>query len=123
MERHREASQVGFAELKETDDDRANIGGIIGTQIVGQQLAQCILTDHQDVDCRPMIGFIIVAPIVSLFTSGRCSGYYCFANHWYACIGPMFNKRLIKVIYRPLIPDIRALVGPAFIDRSLLPQY
>ena len=32
--------QVGFAELKETADDRANIGGtIIGAPIVGQQLA------------------------------------------------------------------------------------
>ena len=36
-------SQVGFAELKETADDRANIGGtIIGAPIVGQQLAQKI---------------------------------------------------------------------------------
>ena len=33
-------SQVGFAELKETADDRANISGtIIGAPIVGQQLA------------------------------------------------------------------------------------
>ena len=40
-------TQVGFAELKETTDDRANIGGtIIGAPIVGQQLAQYILTDH-----------------------------------------------------------------------------
>ena len=31
------ATQVGFAELKETADDRANIGGtIIGAPIVGQ---------------------------------------------------------------------------------------
>ena len=53
-------SQVGFAELKETADDRANIGGtIIGASIVGQQLAQSILTDHQDADCRPMIRRIL----------------------------------------------------------------
>ena len=53
----RAPSQVGFAELKETADDQANIGGtIIGAPIVGQQLAQYILTDHQDADCRPMIG-------------------------------------------------------------------
>ena len=32
----RPPSQVGFAELKETADDRANIGGtIIGSPIVG----------------------------------------------------------------------------------------
>ena len=49
-------THVGFAELKETADDRANIGGtIIGGPILGQQLAQYILTDHQDADCRPMI--------------------------------------------------------------------
>ena len=48
-------SEVGFAELKETADDRANIGRtIIGAPIVGQQLAQSILTDHQDADSRPM---------------------------------------------------------------------
>ena len=36
-------TQVGFAELKETADDRANIGGtIIGALIVGEQLAQYI---------------------------------------------------------------------------------
>ena len=53
-------SQVGFAKLKETADDRANIGGIIiGAPIVGQQLAQHILTDHQDVECRPMIRLIL----------------------------------------------------------------
>ena len=53
-------TQVGFAELKETADDRANIEGtIIGAPIVGQQLAQFILTDHQDADCRPMIRLIL----------------------------------------------------------------
>ena len=53
-------SQVGFAELKETADNRANIGGtIIGVLIVAQQLAQYILTDHQDADCRPMIWLIL----------------------------------------------------------------
>ena len=47
---------MGFAELKETADDRANISGtIIGALIVGQQLAQYILTEHQDAVCRPMI--------------------------------------------------------------------
>ena len=54
------STQVGFAELKETADDRANIGGtIIGAPIVGQQLAQYILTDHRDADCRPMIRLIL----------------------------------------------------------------
>ena len=53
-------SQVGFDKLKETADDRANIGGtIIGAPIVGPQLAQYILTDHQDADCRPMIRLIL----------------------------------------------------------------
>ena len=53
-------TQLGFAELKETADYRANIGGtIIGAPIVGQQLAQHILTDHQDADCRPMIRLIL----------------------------------------------------------------
>ena len=53
-------SEVRFAELKKTVDDRANIGGtIIGAPIVGQQLARYVLSDHQDVDCRPMIGLIL----------------------------------------------------------------
>ena len=48
------------AELKETADDRANIGGtIIGAPIAGQQLVQYISTDHQDADCRPMIRLIL----------------------------------------------------------------
>ena len=55
----RKISQVGFAELKETADDRADIGGtIVGAPIVGQQLAQYILSDHQDADCRRMIRLI-----------------------------------------------------------------
>ena len=29
----------------------------------------------------------------------------------------------LSFIYRPLIFDIRELVGPSFIDQSLLPQY
>ena len=54
-------TQVVFTELKEAADDRANIGGtiIIGAPIVGQQLAQYILTDHQDADSRPMIMLIL----------------------------------------------------------------
>ena len=57
-------TQVGFAELKETADDRANIGDtIIGTPIVDQNLAQYILTDHQKA--------YIVTPIVGLLTSSR----------------------------------------------------
>ena len=53
-------SQAGFAELKETADDRTNIGGsIIGAPGAGQQLAQYILTDHQDADGRPMIRLIL----------------------------------------------------------------
>ena len=52
-------TQVGFAELRKTADDRANIGDTItGAPIVGQQLAQYILTDHQDADCRPTIRLI-----------------------------------------------------------------
>ena len=54
------SSQLGFAELKKKADDQANIGGtIIGAPIVGQQLAQYILTDYQYADCRPMIGLIL----------------------------------------------------------------
>ena len=54
-------TQVGFAELKETADDQANIGGtIIGAPIVGQQLAQYILTDNQDANYRPMIRLILL---------------------------------------------------------------
>ena len=46
--------------MKETADDRANIGGtIIGAPIVGQELAQYILTDDQDVGCGPMIRLIL----------------------------------------------------------------
>ena len=48
-------SQVGFSELKETAYDRANIGA----PIVGWQLAQYILTDHQDADCGPMIRLML----------------------------------------------------------------
>ena len=86
-------TQVGFADLKETADDRATIGGtIIGAPIVGQQMAQYILTDHQDADCRPMIRLIlsrqlyaclhradvpanIVSPIIRLLALHRCLGY------------------------------------------------
>ena len=54
------STQVRFAELKKTDDDRANIGRtIIGARIVGQQLARYILSDHQDADCRPTITLIL----------------------------------------------------------------
>ena len=60
-------SQVGFAELKETADDRANIGGtIIGAPIVGQQLAQYIITDHQDAVCKPMIRLILSGQLYRL---------------------------------------------------------
>ena len=53
-------SQVGFAELKETAHDQANIGGtIIGAPIVSQRLAHYILTDDQDADYRPMIRLIL----------------------------------------------------------------
>ena len=56
----KEPSQVGFAELKETADDRANIGGtIISAPIVGQELGKYILTDHQDADCRPIFRLIL----------------------------------------------------------------
>ena len=131
-------SQVGFAELKETADDRAIIGGtIIGAPIVGQQLAQYILTDHQDADCRPMIRLIlssqlqaclhradvsanIVSPIIGLLALDRCLGYYRSTNLWFIKARPILSS---SFIYRPLIFDIHALVGPSFIDRSLLPQY
>ena len=57
---YKHLTQVGFAELKETVDDRANIGGaVIGAPNVGQQLTQYILTDHQDADCRPMIRLML----------------------------------------------------------------
>ena len=72
-------SQVGFAELKETTDDRANIGGTtFSAPIVGQQLAQYILTNHQDADCRPIIRL------------------YCRANCRLADIGPMFRLILLR---------------------------
>ena len=49
------------AQLKETTDDRANIGGTItGAPIAGQQLAQYILIDHRDADCRPVIRLIFL---------------------------------------------------------------
>ena len=45
-------SQVRFAELKETADDRANIGGIIiDAPIVGQQLAQYLYINWSS-ECR-----------------------------------------------------------------------
>ena len=67
-------TQLGFAELKKTADDRANIGvTVIGAPIVSQQLAQYILTDHQDADCRPMIRRILSR-----------QSLVC-------CIGPMFG--------------------------------
>ena len=131
-------SEVGFAELKETADDRANIGGtIIGAPIVGQQLAQYILTDHQDADCRPMIRLIlsrqmsgclhradvpanILSPIIGLLALELCLGYYRSTNLGFLKARPILG---LSFIYRPLIFDIRALVEPSFIDRFLLPQY
>ena len=60
--RHKISTQVKFAELKETADNRANYyrATIIGAPIVGQELAQYILTDHQDADCGPMIRLILL---------------------------------------------------------------
>ena len=131
-------TQAGFAELKETADNRANIGGtIIGAPIVGQQLAQYILTDHQDADCRPMIRLIlsrqlqaclhradvpanIVSPIIGLLALDRCLGYYRFSNLRFIEARPILS---LSFIYRLLIFDIRALVGPSFIGRSSFPQY
>ena len=131
-------SQAGFAESKETADDWANIGDtIIGAPIVGQQFGQYILTDHQDADGRPMIRFIlsrqwqaclhradvpakIVSPIIGLLALGRCLGYYRSTNLRFIKSRPILS---LSFIYRPSIFDIRALVGPSFIDPSLLSQY
>ena len=131
-------SQVGCAELKETADDRAHISGtIIGAPIVGQQLAQYILTDHQDAECRPIIRLIlsrqfqaclhradvpanIVSPIIGFFALDRCLGYYWSTNLRFIKARPILG---LSFIYRPLIFDTRALVGPSLNDRSLLPQY
>ena len=69
-------SQIEFAELKEAADDRANIGGtIIGAPIVGQQLAQYMYINRSS-ECWLYADdqAYIVAPIVGLLTSGRCSG-------------------------------------------------
>ena len=110
---------------------------IISTPIVGQQLAQYILTDHQDADCRPMIRLIlprqlqaclhradvtanIVSPIIGLLAMDRCLGYYRSTNLRFIKARPILS---LSFIYRPLIFDIPALVQPSFIDRSLLPQY
>ena len=126
-------SQAGFAELKETADNRANIGA----PIVDQQLTQYILTDHQDADCRPMIRLIlsrqlqaclhradvpanIVSPCVSLLALDRCLGYYRSTYLRFIKARPILS---LSFIYRPLIFDIRALVEPPFIDRSSFPQY
>ena len=132
-------SQVGFAKLKKTADNRANIGGtiIIGVPIVGQQLAQYILTDHQDIDCRPMMRLIlsrqlqaclhradvranIVSPIIGLLALDRFLGYYRSTNLRFIKARSILS---LYIIYRPLIFDIRALIGRSFIDRSLFTQY
>ena len=90
-------TQVGFAESKETANDQANIDGtIIGVPIIGQ----LIVTDHQSVDCRPMIGLILsrqllvclyradvptnsVSPIIGLLVLDRFFGYYRSTNLWF----------------------------------------
>ena len=109
-------------------DDRANIGGtIIGAPIICQQSAQCISTDHQDADCRPMIGFIlsrqllvclyradvpanIVSTTIGLLILDRCLGSYQSTNL-------RFIKALnLSFIHQTLIFNVGVLVGPSFID-------
>ena len=126
-------SEVGFAELKETADDRANIGA----PSVGQQFAQYILTDHQDADSRRMIRLIlsrqlqaslyradvpanIVSLIIGSLALDRCLGYHRSTNLRFIKARPILS---LSFIYRPLIFDICALVWPSFIDRYLLLQY
>ena len=95
---------------------------------------QYILTDHQGANCRPMIGLIlprqllvclyradvsanIVSPIIGLLVLDRCFGYYPSTNLKLIKARPILN---LSFIHRPLIFNVSALVGPLFIDRSLL---
>ena len=67
--------QVGFAELKKTADNRANIGGtIIGAPIVRPIVGTIYI--NRSLGCRLQADdeTYIVAPIVGLFTLGRSSG-------------------------------------------------
>ena len=101
-------SQVGFSELKKAADDRANIGGtIIGAPIVGQQLAQYILTDHQDADCtrREFLREILYKNIARIAIQ---HGKFIFL---YTC---MQNPRL-RTVYRqwkwPLLAPVRKIMA------------
>ena len=131
-------SQVGFAELKEMADDRANIGVIIiAGSIIDQWSEKYLLTNHQDANCRPMIGLIlsrqlllvclyqadfpanIVLPIIGLLVLDRYLGYYRSNNLRSIKARPIFGQ---SFVHRPLIFNIGALVRSSFIDLFLLPQ-
>ena len=94
-------------------------------------------TNHQDANCRPMIGLIlsreflvclyradvpakIFLPIIGLLVLDRCLGYYRFTNLRFIKARPILS---LSFIHRLLIFNIAALVGPSFIDQSSLPQY
>ena len=95
-------------------------------------VAQYILTDHQDADCRPMIEFTlsrellvclyradvlanIVSPIIGLLVLDRCLSYYRSSNLRFIEARPILS---LLLIHRPLIFNIGTLIGPSFILTS-----
>ena len=80
--------------------------------ILSRQLLVCLY--RADVPAN------IVLPIISLLILNLCFGYYRSTNLRSVKARPILS---LLFIHRPLIFNIGALVGPSFIDRSLLPQY
>ena len=78
---------------------------------------------------RPIVGIIclyradvpanIVSPIIGLLVLDRCLGYYRSTNLRFIKARPTLS---LSMIHQPLIFNIGALVGPSFIDQSLLSQ-
>ena len=79
--------------------------------ILSRQLLVCLY--RADVPAN------IVSPIISLRALYRCLGYYRSTNLWFIKARPTMS---LSFIHQPLMFNIGALVGPSFIDQSLLSQ-
>ena len=101
-----------------------------------ERMLSLLLSDHQDADCRSMIGFRlsgqllvwlypadvpanIVSPIIGLVVLDRCLGYYRSTNLRFIKARPISS---LSFIHQTWVFNIGVLVGPSFIDQSLLSQ-